>query len=1008
MLTGFLKKKSVIFLLILVLLYNITFNRVTGNFLLTYVFTQFSTGSFTGKVKQFSLFYGIEINSISIRSGSDFDNQVLFSCDRLALQYNLPYIFLGKLKLSEISLTKPFVQILEKNGKLNVATLFPPSDAKPKEPKPEGEPLGDEINLYLPVSAYLNFFIEDLSFRMEKEKGEKYFLTEEKNLDLKLLVATKRFRKIPLNASIVSIFETIQLSVNPTRELQVLFHDNHNKINQGIAITLILNLDSEANPPEFHSKLNLGSEQIQLTVKNRSLPPFGLNISYDLNYLPIEDTLELSDLAVKFDKTEWLQAKGKISKAITEDREFNLEIFKSRIELLPVASIYRQIPGLPNLDFRGNLELAPITVTGKMNSLVTNADLKVKDFFLKQNASSHNIPFLNLKATANLDLLTKQEPTKENPVPLLKSASLKTDLSYNTLLADLSAEIDNGKKIQALLNLKSLYLKNFVNGIGGRLSGKASLEGNTFSDLNASVNASINGFDYSVKGSKSGLNNVDLSLLATLALGDKLSFQSANLKNISLKIKNDEYKEALGLAVNGKLAMNPKLDVNIDKFGLTPDLGRLIPILPLSLKEQIAPLKKTIGNRPTLDGRVHYKDSNDSMLVDGMLNIALPGININDFRSDFAVKIAKDTTGEITISKFIFTALNGVLTGSANGNLIKKANQEKPPLGPYYPSLTAKLTLSSEKQIEIINGIKFDGNINLDLSIKDYSAKGKLDSKDSNFVYYSGTCKENDYTTCNLAYINRINIDFPFEHNLKIRITKNLIEGNKSKFISTYGQNLPANFTIHNVIGTHPYIQNDLFKFLQENGVQPGFTARLDYKENVLNIHALKISTLDGFIFGKDILFNIGNANVDEMEYAAAVQIKDIDLKQLLPLKSRKEIADGKIRADINLSGKNLKDPIANLNLFFSVFKIGEDFGKSAIRIVSPPNLLTDGIIGSYSQINKIEVELSKGLVYADILFQRSILSTVFMGIDNNKISQERMPLANFLNRAQSEVSKYE
>ncbi len=1007
MLAGFLGKKSVIFLLFLFLLYHITFNRFTGSFLLNYIFTNFSTGSFAGKVNQFSLFYGLEIESIVIRSGADFDNKIIFSCERIAILYNLPYTFLGKLKLSEISLRKPFIQVLEKNGKLNVTTLFPAGEPKPKEPTPEKAPQ-EEINVYLPVSAYLNFFIEDLTFRMEKEKGQKYFLTEEKNLDIKLLIATKRFRKIPLNASIVSIFETIQISINPTRDLQVLFQDNHNQINQPIATSLVLNLDSEANPPEFHSKLNLGSEQIQLLVKNRKLPPFGLNVSYDLNYLPIEDTLELSDLAVKFDKTEWLRANGKITKAITEDRDFDLKIFKSRIELLPVASVYKQIPGLPNLDFRGNLELAPITVTGKMNSLITNVDLKVKDFFLKQNTSSHNIPFLTLKTAANIDLLTKEEPTKENPIPLLKTTSLKTELSYNTLLADLSAEVDNGKKVHVILNLKSLYLKNFVSTLGGRLSGKVMVDGNTFSDLNADIKASINGLDYSIKGSKSGFNNIDLSLLAGISLGEKFSFQSGNIKNLSLKVKNEQNQEALGLAVNGKLAMNPTLDVSIDKLALNSDLNRLIPILPLTLKEQIAPSKKTIGDRPTLDGKIHYKDNPDSMQIDGSLKLALPGININDIKPEFSIKIAKDNTGEITISKFTLTALNGVVTGNASGNLIKRTSQDKPPLGPYYPSITAFLSLASEKQIELINGFKFDGSVNIDLTLKDYLAKGKLESKNSNFVYYSGTCKESDYTACSLMYINKVNINFPFEHNLKITTTKNLIEGNKSKFISTYGQNLPSNFTIQNIIGTHPYIQNDLFKFLQENGVQPGFTARLDYKENVLNIHALKISTLDGFIFGKDILFNIGNANVDEMEYAATVQIKDIDLKQLLPLKSRKEIADGKIRADINLSGKNMKDPIANLNLFFSVFKIGEDFGKSAIRIVSPPNLLTDGIIGSYSQINKIEVELSKGLVYADILFQRSILSTVFIGIDNNQISQERMPLANFLNRAQSEVSKYE
>jgi len=1005
--TGFLKKKPVVFLLVVILFYKLFFNSFTGNFLLNYVFTHFSTGSYTGKVNQFSLLYGLDIESVVIRSGKEFDEQILFSCDRLRILYNIPYLFFGKIKLTEISIKKPFIQILEKNGNWNIVKLFPTSP-KEKEPEEEKSPTPEEVNLYLPVSAYLNFFIEDLSLRINKEKGENYFLTEEKNLDLKIQIATKRFRKLPLNTSILSIFETISISLNPTRDLQVLFEDNSSKINQGISSTIVFDLDSKSTPPKFHSKLKLGSENIQLIVKNKKLTSFGLNLLYELNYIPTTDILELNDLTIRFDKWEWLRAKGKIEKVISDEREFDLEVFNSNIELSPVTSIYKQIPGFPNLDLKGNIQLHPITVKGKMSSLAIQAGLKVKDLIFKQNQSTHNIPFLNLKMETLLDLHTEKKPTETNPIPLLKTAFLKTDLSYNTLLADLSAEIENEKKIQIQLNLKSLFLKNFVKTLSGKLSGVAIIDGNNLSNLNTKIDTSINSLEYYVSGSKSGLTNVNLSVLGLISLGENFSFQSANIKNLLLKAKNTDYQDSVTIAANGKLSANPNLDINLEKLNINLDLDKLIPILPLSLKEKIAPLKKTIGIKPTLSSNIHYSNTKDSMQTDGKIKLALPGIDLNDFQAEFNAKIAKDISGEITISKFIFSGLNGSLTGNINGNLIKKANKEKPPLGPYYPSIQVSLGLNSEKQTELIRGIKFDGKLGLNLELKDYSAKGKLVSENLNLVYYSGVCSENDYTTCNLIYVNQVNIAFPFAHDLKLNITKNLIEGNKVKFISTYGQNLPPNFTIHNVIGTHPYIEKELFKLIQENGKLPGFSARLDYKENVLTLDSMKIAILDGFIFGKDILFNVGNANVDEMEYAGTIQIKDIDLKQLLPAKSRKEIADGKVKADMNLSGKNLKDPIANLNLFFSVFQIGEDFGKSAIRIVSPPNLLTDGIIGSYSRINKIEVELSKGLVYADILFQRSILSTVFMGIDNNKISQERMPLANFLNRAQSEVSKYE
>ena len=136
------------------------------------------------------------------------------------------------------------------------------------------------------------------------------------------------------------------------------------------------------------------------------------------------------------------------------------------------------------------------------------------------------------------------------------------------------------------------------------------------------------------------------------------------------------------------------------------------------------------------------------------------------------------------------------------------------------------------------------------------------------------------------------------------------------------------------------------------------------------------------------------------------LQVRDIDLTELIPLENRKKIDDGKIRGDINFSGENMTDLVNNTEIFFSIYKIGKDFGNSAINIVSPPNIIRDYIVNSYS-VDKIEAELSKGLVYINILFKQGILSNLLTKIENNKISQERMPLNNFINRAQDEFSTY-
>jgi len=142
------------------------------------------------------------------------------------------------------------------------------------------------------------------------------------------------------------------------------------------------------------------------------------------------------------------------------------------------------------------------------------------------------------------------------------------------------------------------------------------------------------------------------------------------------------------------------------------------------------------------------------------------------------------------------------------------------------------------------------------------------------------------------------------------------------------------------------------------------------------------------------------------MEFRGNVQIRDIDLKQLMAPKTRDKIDDGKIKADLNISVRDLNEPIANMDLFFYIFQIGSDFGKSALNVISQENLLIDRIADSYS-VKKIDVSLSKGLVYADVYFRRSILS-IFVNLEDSKISQQRMPLANFLKRAQSEIQTYQ
>jgi hypothetical protein len=311
--------------------------------------------------------------------------------------------------------------------------------------------------------------------------------------------------------------------------------------------------------------------------------------------------------------------------------------------------------------------------------------------------------------------------------------------------------------------------------------------------------------------------------------------------------------------------------------------------------------------------------------------------------------------------------------------------------------------LKSNEALSLTPKVQFRGNFGTSLKFLNSKVTGNLFSENSNLSFKTGDCNESD---CKKFELQNILIQLPIEHDLSLSTNESILSGDKSKFMRTYGQEMQPNFSIHRLIGNHPFLENQDMDYIKPNGNVPGLQARIEYVRNVFSLNQLKINTLNGFIYGKDILFNVKSGLPQSMEYSAVLQIREMDLKELLHPRSAKKIDDGKIVSDLNVSGHNLLDPIANLNLYFSIYKIGKDFGKSAINVVMSSNYIQDYIVSSYS-VDKIEIELSRGLVYANILFRPGLLPSLFTRIEDNKITQERMPLANFLNRAQSEITTY-
>ncbi|UOG59688.1 LIC_11026 family protein [Leptospira noguchii] len=983
-------KKVYFFLLSLIIIYKFVFNRYTGQLLLSKILHGSIQGTANFTVTKFSLFYGIAFEDLVLKSDSTFEERPVLSVKELELSYNLPLILLGRAKLSRIAIVGLKIDLRQKGGEWNLSKLFPTSSQSSPEEETTSSPL-EEISTILPVSAYLNLELKDIFVHVSSESGLSSYKAGLEGFALAFELDTVRFRKIPLNVRILQLIDVIRFRMNPEKTVRIYFEDNSKSLDQPFRLGLEFSKDPGGI---FVSQADIGSDSIPIKVQNKLLAPFGFGLRYKLGYLEKEDKLKLETLELKVNEDVWLSGGGEMTGVSSKERNVQFGIQKSLIRLKPLSDFLSTVPGIPKMKLDGELSLAPITISGKDTRLKVETDIVAKDLLISIGGKNHKIPKLKLLADFILHPFTQETPNANKPIPILENLNLKElSVDYNGIQLAAIGNILRGSQLDLDLSVQNLNLSDYVKTLNGVLGLKMKVSG-IFNFLNVDGAVQLSGFRFPMGRGKSSPIPINLDLKSRIQFSKPFVPDLVRLDSISISTKSLEGKESLKISSVGNLGLGKGFRVNLNSLVIKTELDRLTPTLPFSLRESLVPVRNNLGNQIILNGGVDYSILDGTQSVSGKFLFDLPGIQIRDLKMDLNLKIAKDSS--ITLSNFDLTAFQSKFRIVTSGVL------KKTPEGKLIPDLEGNIQLGSDKPAYLFKGINFEGLFAVRFRLKNSIASGTLISKNSNFGYANEFCPGED---CKLYRIEGLDAEFSFVHDLSIKTTRNLIDGNKEKFIRTYGRIPASNFTIQQIVGTHPSISGIPFDYVKPKNGQPGLSARIDYSENFLKLEYLKVFTLDGLVNGKDILVNVGGGDPEKMEFSAVVQIKDIDLKQLLPPKRRSKIDDGKIKADLNVSGRNLADPIPNINLFFSVFQIGQDFAKSAVNIFTPSNVFTDFIYNSYA-VDKIEVELSKGLVYAVIGFKRSVLNTI-INLENSQISQQRMPLANFLKRARSEVDTY-
>lgn len=1000
---GVAKTKTFRWFLVLFLLYKSIFNVFTADLMVPRLFSHFTLGKMEGNFRCFSLFFGIEIEDFRLYPGFPFESNQLAEAGRIRLRYNLPLLFFGKIKISEIGLQNAKINLEERSGKWNFDSITKPTESLPQESSLESKPPLTEINTYLPLQASVSINLDSIAFQLKRDTGNLHFFSVE-DLSLQTELETNRFTKIPFDLSALNQLDHILLSLNTSKPIPLDLDSEELRWKQTIPLSLRFEWDRTVSPELFLFTTDIGKDDLLLEVRGKPVQ-LGLRLLSDIHYDNQLDQLGINQFDLRVLGQSWVSLSGSVKDVSKDTPKVDIVVGKSIVQLTSLQKSINQLKGIvPEMKLSGDLSLEGTGVSGDWKNANANLKLRTSQLNLKiGKAKTHSLPSAFLDVSSQLNFADQSPLSAAKPFPYIKSLRISpSHIDYNGASLSLSGEYFESKGLDFKINVDKLQLGDYVSGLGGKLQTDLGVSGESFANLLVHNKAKIDGFRYQLDRSRSPASYLGLDLSVSLLFDRPFGLSEINISDLKLEQKTVTGNKALELDIKGNLQTGPNLVANIQPLGLHVYTPNLLLVLPLVLKEKISPIQNLLGNHPILKLNTRYSATGSTKKIYADLRAELPGLEIKDLRLTTDLSLVGADTNEININTFKMNAFGGILNLVINGKL-HKTSKPKPPLGPYFGNLDLKFGLVSASQQYLAKGLSFHGDLGLNLSIRDYDINGEFHSKVPLLSYTNQKCPGEN---CKAYVLEEVTAKIPIQHNLARDNEDSLIVGDKSIFIKNYGRNNIPNLTIRQVLGTHPNIPNLPFEYVKRQKDGPGLSAFIEYKENYANIESLRSYSLDGLVLGKNIIFNLGNLDPRSMEFRGNFLIRDIDLKQLMAPKVRDKIDDGKLKADLNISLRDLSEPVANLDLFFSIFQIGRDFGKSALNVISPQNFLIDRITDSYS-INKIDVSLSKGLVYADVYFNRSLLS-LLINLEDGKISQQRMPLANFLKRAQSEIQTYQ
>lgn len=542
--------------------------------------------------------------------------------------------------------------------------------------------------------------------------------------------------------------------------------------------------------------------------------------------------------------------------------------------------------------------------------------------------------------------------------------------------------------IDGEINLKKIYFKN-----PGAEADIPSLQllysvKKRSGDMKISSGIKIPHLFYTLERDRSGDNGLDLDL----DVFSYNNFEKIDINFLKFKFYNPAIKkDALTLALEGKVRLKPELsgNVNITRFTFLKE--PLLGMLPGGIKKSLvsAPVNKPVNMSLDLEFALGT-DATEAKLA---MLLKVPDYNVEDLKINTSV-FQDNIKKRVSLKKFTLGTETLGLSVNAGGTIDIKT----PPFND--SDLRVSVKLDSPEMKPIYGPWKLSGIFELAASMKGDLKTGRA----SGNILIDRLFVKNDQS---MLRVDDVNLDFPFEYSFQASGPgESRIAVNKGQVIDNENFKAAENFSIKSIRAKHP--SRDMqFEYMKD------FAATMFFKNNAFEIVKLKTYILDGAVYGRDIIFNLADmpytGSFKNIEYRLVLDVTNVDIGQLDNPDPKAKTREAELSLNANFSGRGLdmfagkgKDRSKELNVkgFININKVGERFANRLFKGLSEEKGESKLGIAQYAVDNSMSIKgfnynLDMGLMYVNVHFERRLLGYIIQVED---VKFDRVPIQSYLN----------